>query len=56
MPQPLDYHRLADSLLAALVVLALCVLASTFVASCAHKSQSEPWYLRDVPSKEDIGQ
>jgi hypothetical protein len=57
MPPKLDLHRLADLLLGLLVVLALCVLGSTFIASCAYRKAPEPhWSQRDVPSKEDIGQ
>jgi len=56
MPPKLDLHRLADLLLGLLVALALCVLGSTFIASCAYRKAPEPhWSQRDVPSKEDIG-
>jgi hypothetical protein len=56
MPPKLDLHRVADLLLGILVVLALCVLGSTFIASCAYRQPAEPhWSQRDVPSKEDIG-
>jgi len=54
--QKLNYQALADLLLGILVVLALCVLASTHLASCAYRAKPEPhWSERDVPSKEDIG-
>lgn len=53
MPPKLDLHRLADLLLGLLVVLALCVLGSTFIASCAYRAKPEPhWSERDVASKE----
>jgi hypothetical protein len=49
---PIDYHRLADSLLAALVVLAIFVLTSTLIASCAYRKTDTHWLDRDVPTKE----
>jgi hypothetical protein len=56
MSPKLDLRRLADLLLGLLVVLALCVLGSTFIVSCAYRKAPEPhWSQRDVPTKEDIG-
>lgn len=52
----LDPDRNADILLGALVVLALCVLASVLIAGCAYREVEPHWSERDVPSKEEIGQ
>jgi len=54
--QKLDYQKLADLLLGMLVVLALCVLASTYLASCAYREDNvvPHWSERQVPGKEDV--